>query len=174
MPVSLYCRPLLAFGLLVLAGMPTSAQTTLPGCTPRHVDKPPRTVFDCAGGLTIEAEAAARLAAATSGNGPSPETIELQGGAALIELKPDGDRPFQIRTPHAIASVRGTLYAVDVTDRKTAVFVVRGRVWVMNLNGRAGVTLTAGKGTEVRPGKRITAHKWSTARVSDLMARFGR
>ena len=168
MPVSLYCRPLLAFGLLIMADMSASAQTTLPGCTPRQIDKPRRTVFDCAGGLTIEAEAAARLSAT------APEAIELHGGAALIELKPGSGRPFQIRTPHAIASVRGTLYAVDVTDDKTAVFVVRGRVRVTRLNGRAGVTLTAGKGTEVRPGKPLIVRKWPAARVSELLARFGR
>jgi hypothetical protein len=174
MPVLLYCRPLIAFGLLILAGMSASAQTTVPGCTPRQVDKPPRTVFDCTGGLIIEAEAAARLNAGAAQSATAPDAIELQGGAALIELKPGGDRPFQIRTPHAIASVRGTLYAVDVTANKTAVFVARGSVRVTRLDGRAGVTLKAGKGTEVRPGKRFTAHKWSTARVSELMARFGR
>ena len=176
MPACCDARPLLLAILLALWFAPSAfaqTETAIPGCTPRQADNPPRMVFDCAGGLTLEAEAAAELGLAP-GDRSRGRTLELEDGAALIEVTPGRRRTFQIRTPHAIASVRGTVYAVDVTDDSTAVFVVRGRVRVTRRSGRAGVTLAAGEGTEVSAGKPIVARRWDAARVSALLARFGR
>ena len=176
MPACRDARALLVAVLLAL-WLPPSAfaqtETVIPGCTPRQADNPPRVVFDCAGGLTIEAEGAAELGLAPGNRSPG-RTLELEDGAALIEVTPGRRKTFQIRTPHAIASVRGTVYAVDVTDLSTSVFVVRGRVRVTRRSGRAGVMLRAGEGTEVSADKPIVARRWDTAKVSALLARFGR
>ncbi|NBN64928.1 anti-sigma 24 factor [Microvirga tunisiensis] len=167
---------LLAVGVLVLCGLaatPVPAQT-LDGCTRSERTDPARVVFTCANGLVIEAEAAAVLSGGTTGGTPRPDTLRLTEDAVLVEL-PSGSGPFQILTPHAIASVRGTVYAVDVEATKTAVFVERGAVTVAAAAGSAAaVTLGPGEGVEVTPGAALEVKRWPQEKVDRLMARFGR
>jgi ferric-dicitrate binding protein FerR (iron transport regulator) len=171
------CKTILAAFLFmfVVPVAPAIAQT-IPGCMPRQATNPARTVFECQGGLTIEAEAAARLGLgqASSRGGGAPTELSLEGGAALFELQPGGVKNFQIRTPHAIASVRGTTYAVNALADKTEVFVMEGRVRVTRDTGGRAVTLSRGEGIEVTPGKRLRSGRWSAARRAALLARFGR
>jgi ferric-dicitrate binding protein FerR (iron transport regulator) len=164
----------IAVAALVIASAPLAAASaqTISGCTPRTVDDPPRTVFDCAGGLSIASEAATQLGLSAPSAGQS-EVLDVQSGAALFEFTPGG-RIFQIRTPHAIASVRGTVYAVDVTPARTAIFVVRGRVLVTRREGHGSVTLQAGQGTQVAPGKRLIPRHWGKERIAALLGRLGR
>lgn len=157
--------------LLVIAP-PASAQD-LPGCTPRALPQPARTVYECAGGLTIDAEAAARLGLATRPGDGDAQAIDMDTGAALFDFK-SGGRPLQIRTPHAIASVRGTVYAVDVRPESTSVLVVEGIVRVTRRSGRSGVTLTAGRGIVVAAGRRLVSQRWDKARTDALLSRLGR
>lgn len=153
---------------------PAMAQA-IPGCTPRQATNPERTVFECPGGLTIEAEAAARLGLGQTGSsGVMPTELNLERGGALFELKPGNVKNFQIRTPHAIASMRGTIYAIDVSAEKTAILVVEGRVSVTHLRGRHGVMLSPGMGIEVRHGRGLKPARWGTARSAAMLARFGR
>src|SRR5215204_4369621 len=61
------------------------------------------------------------------------DRVEEKVDAILRRIDPEGGRPgrrsgFQVLTPHAIASVRGTIYAVDVSAGQTSVFVAQGRV----------------------------------------------
>ncbi len=159
--------------LFVSAIAPAASAQTISGCTPRTVTDPPRTVFECSGGLTIEAEAATQMGLVAPSDTGSGEVLDVRKGAALLEFTPGG-RIFQIRTPQAIASVRGTVYAVDVTEEKTSVFVVRGRVRVTRREGPGAVTLKAGRGTEVIPGQRLVSRRWDKRRVAALMSRLGR
>jgi len=85
-----------------------------------------------------------------------------------------GGQDFQIRAPHAIASVRGTVFAVDVTEGETAVFVSEGRVWVQKIGTAESVVLSAGQGVDVAPAAPLVVRRWGDQRVSDLLARFGR
>jgi ferric-dicitrate binding protein FerR (iron transport regulator) len=164
-------RALIAALALLGALSPPAFAQDLAGCAPRALTNPARTVYECAGGLKIEAEAAARLGIAP--RDAASETVEMDSGAALFDVTPGG-RGLQIRTPHAIASVRGTVYALDVTPERTAVFVAEGRVRVTRRSGRSGVTLRAGQGVEVAPGRRFSPQRWPEPRKRALLSRLGR
>lgn len=147
------------------------AQTSpLAGCAPGEAGDPPRAVFTCANGLVLEAETAARLRVVQDGGS---EATAVRAGAVLVTV-PDGE-PFQIRTPHAIASVRGTVFAVAVGEDATAVFVAEGEVGVVSVMGGAPVTLEAGEGVDVEAGATsLDVRQWSAERAAALLARFGR
>lgn len=155
--------------VLVLTG---SAVAQNQGCTSTTLRDPPRLAIRCAGGLLIEAEAAARLQIRAPAAGGPPHAVSLDGRAALITVEPG--RPFQILTPHAIASVRGTVYAVDADAEATAVFVAKGRVHVARRGGSGAVILGPGEGVDVKPGQPLIVKRWPQERVSRLFARFGR
>lgn len=140
---------------------------TLPGCTAASLDDPPRQVLDCGNGLVIEKEAAAALTAQAPQSG-----LDLQGRAVLIEVAPRDS--FQVLTPHAIATVRGTRFAVDVEAGVTSVFVVEGKVEVAHREGAAAVLLGPGEGVDVSPGEPLVVRAWPQPRVNALLARFGR
>ena len=141
------------------------------GCTRTRVGGPPREVFRCANGLVIDAEAASRIGLAVDDTGP--RDLRLDRGAVYIEARP-GAR-FQILTPVAIASVRGTEFAVDAGADGTSVFVVRGRVRVTKRQQTgATVELGPGEGVDVRSAEPLVVTTWGAARVRALLARFGR
>jgi len=156
----------LVFGLSAAAQQPT-------GCSPSIRTDPPRTVFSCRGGLTIEAEAAASFQTTSPQPAGSVQSIELNGKGLLIDLAPRRGR-FQILTPHAIASVRGTIYAVDVTAKATSVFVKEGLVRVSRRDGSEPVDLAQGDGVDVSPGVPLIVRRWSRERAGGLLGRFGR
>ncbi|MEF2549831.1 FecR domain-containing protein [Aurantimonas sp. A2-1-M11] len=171
MTVSLF-RQFVAACVLVLA-ICGSARAQQDGtCTSVTLRDPPRTAIRCPGGLIIEAEAAARLQILAPASGGPPHAIRLDGNAVLIELTTA--RPFQIMTPHAIASVRGTVYAVDVAAGTTAVFVAEGQVQVGRRSGPDAVVLGPGEGVDVSPGEALTVRLWPQERVARLFSRFGR
>ena len=74
----------------------------------------------------------------------------------------------------AIASVRGTIYAVDVMPDATAVFVARGTVAVTAKAQAKNVRLGSGEGVDIAPGKAFVVRKWGDKRVAELRARFAR
>jgi ferric-dicitrate binding protein FerR (iron transport regulator) len=156
------------FVLSLLLAASAAAQD-LPGCNARRASDPPRTVVDC-DGTVIEYETAAALGIVPRDDGG---TVLLEEGAVLVEAGGTGP-DFQIRTPHAIASVRGTVFAVEVTAEGTAVFAAEGRVRVRRFGGIDSVTLSAGQGVDVAPGEPLVTRRWGAARVEALLARFGR
>lgn len=156
-----------------LASAPGSAQDL--GCKLTTRPGPPAIEVLACDGLKIEAEAAADVKVSNDAGGASPDSARVQGGAALVTVTPGRRTPFQILTPRAIASVRGTRYAVDDAQGQTSVFVERGIVLVTRAPGGAAVTLRAGDGVDVREGAdALSVQRWSRARVKGLMARFGR
>lgn len=155
--------------LACLAFPSMAAAQSLPGCEARRASDPPRTVVDCDGTL-LEWDTASALGIVPEDGGG---TVLLDAGAALVETAAGGPE-FQIRTPHAIASVRGTVFAVEVTEGETAVFVAEGRVWVQRVGGIDSVVLGAGEGVDVAPGEPLVVRRWGAPRVAALLGRFGR
>lgn len=161
------------FSLLVVMLPHSAAAQTNAGCVKDDLGNPPRIVYQCQGGVILEAEAAAAMGFIEFGQNDRPTDVRVLSDAVLIEVTPDSGA-FQIRTPHAIAAVRGTVYIVDVSDDKTDVFVVSGAVTVSRADGSDQVELTAGLGVDVIPGEPAVVRRWPEERVSSLLARFGR
>ncbi|MBV9064636.1 MAG: FecR domain-containing protein [Methylobacteriaceae bacterium] len=153
----------------VVMAAPARAQS-IAGCKVTALTDPPREVLRCGSGLKIEAEQGAQYRLVDQNK------LEVTSRGVLIDVTPGRRGGFQVLTPHAIASVRGTLYAVDVKEEKTEtdVFVSRGRVGVENRSTRERATLGPGEGSDVIPGKPLDAHVWAAERAQKLMGRFGR
>ena len=147
-------------------------------CTETTRFDPPLRVLHCTDGLSLETERSATLRPIDRNGDGQLEGAEIGGRAVLVTLPPRS-RPrkggFQILTPHAIASVRGTVYAVDVTDAKTAVFVARGHVVVARRNAPGvSVTLAPGDGVDVAGDQGpLDVRRWPQERVRGLLERFG-
>ncbi|XDA99412.1 FecR domain-containing protein [Sulfitobacter sp. LCG007] len=168
--IDLRTRVMLGAAACASTALSALAQEVPANCELGTADDPARQILSCDDGLVIEAEAAARLGIIEG----EARSFTLEGGAALVQVA-SGQGPQQIRTPHAIAAVRGTLYAVDATQTATSVFVQEGSVGVSPLERAGdGVVLGAGEGVDVTPGAALEANTWSAARVAELMARFGR
>jgi ferric-dicitrate binding protein FerR (iron transport regulator) len=147
------------------------------GCVVQSMAGPQRQVLRCHDGLSIEAETGAEYELVDRNRDAQPDALNLRSRAVLVDAPArSGRRSFEIRTPQAIAAVRGTQWAVDVAGGKTAVFVVTGRVSVRRISGGTGsVNLGPGEGVDVEPGTApLVVRRWPAARASALLARFGR
>lgn len=142
-------------------------------CRQRQASDPPRTIYECANGIVVEAEAAVVLGLVEMDGEEGPAALDLGEGGVLIERR-DGEGELQIRTPHAIASVRGTVFVVDVAPQATAVFVIAGAVAVARPDGSDEVVLADGEGVDVQPGQPLTVRRWPDDRVEPFLSRFGR
>jgi ferric-dicitrate binding protein FerR (iron transport regulator) len=157
-------------GLLLVCG---AAFAQPAGCMSDQAGDPPRTVIRCADGLTITAEAAARLRLKV-GRGGGVRGIILDDKAVFVDTGGRRPRGFQVQAPYAIASVRGTRFAVDAAPDDSAVFVQRGTVDVTRRSSGAKVTLRDGDGVHVRPGERVlTVNQWAPAARASLLGRLG-
>src|SRR5258705_13939409 len=96
-----------------------------------------------------------------------PAGAQLDEGARLIELDPAGGaKSFQILTPHAIAAVRGTQWAMEVTPRQTSTLVIAGSVAVAHPGEKTGVLVGPGQGVDVAQDQApLTVRVWGAARV---------
>ncbi|TGD99431.1 anti-sigma 24 factor [Methylobacterium nonmethylotrophicum] len=161
---------------VILAAGAASAQT---GCREETRFDPPLRVLRCTDGLVLETEQGSGLRPIDRDGDGHLEGAEIGGRAVLVTLPPsarvrrDG---FQILTPHAIASVRGTVYAVDVTGARTSVFVRQGRVAVARRGApEASVTLGPGEGVDVDAEQApLAVRRWPQERVRALLERLGR
>jgi ferric-dicitrate binding protein FerR (iron transport regulator) len=169
---------IVGFGLMLgVALLPAFAQAqSAVGCRVEALTNPPRDVLRCGAGLTLEAEKGTKYKVIDKDRDGRPESVEVSGGAVLVDVTPGRRGGFQVLTPHAIASVRGTLYVVDVKEEKaeTDVFVSRGRVSVVDRGGSPAAMLGPGDGSDVIPGKPMDVHVWAAERVRSLMARVRR
>jgi len=105
----------------------------------------------------------------------APEATQLESGTLMIEFHASPERQnFQILTPQAVASVRGTQWIVDAAAGQTSTFVMSGTVSVTRRTGGQSVSLGPGEGVDVDVGSGPLAVKqWPAARVRTLLARFG-
>lgn len=163
---------LLVGGLLLVAMEVRGQEGT---CATRPLEAPARLEIRCSR-VTIEIEAGAEADLLDADGDGVPEGLRLDSGAALIHYGDGGkDGDFQILTPHAIASVRGTTWAVEVEARKTAVFVVEGTVIVVKRGYGSEVLLRGGEGVDADAGPApLQVRQWGAKRIEDLLARFGR
>jgi hypothetical protein len=117
-----------------------------------------------------------------------PASVQLDSGALLIEFHYKRRREFQILTPQAIASVRGTKWAMEVKPGQTSTLVLLGQVTVARKDAAEEVVVGPGQGVDVSnadAGKTVRSmsarakpapigvKKWAPDRVKALLARFG-
>ncbi|RVU13870.1 FecR domain-containing protein [Methylobacterium oryzihabitans] len=167
--------PVCAGCLVGLAGAPADAQTR-DGCRASVLSGPPREVIECPGGVSLTVEQGAAYRLVDRNRDGRPDVLDLEDKAALIEVAPHRSG-FQVRTPHAVASVRGTVWAVDAQGAVTAVLVEQGVVAVSRRGQRRAALLRAGDGVDVAAGGERgppLVKRWSAERRLRLLARFGR
>jgi hypothetical protein len=158
---------------------------SIPGVAPAHAagacalvpnDKmPSEKMLQCGDNLTIRATQGARYQPLYKKGDPLPVGIRLNDGALLIEYHPARpNEKFQILTPLAIAAVRGTKWAMDVTKAQTSTLVVDGVVAVTNRRLNLFVVLNEGQGVDITPtDTSLERHVWADERVRALLSRFG-
>ena len=132
-------------------------------------------VLRCGEGLVVRSSRDAKYHPLAAAGRETPEAIELDEGALLIEFHPSAQQSeFQILTPLAIAAVRGTKWAVEVTAARTSTFVSAGAVSVANRRLRQSVVLTKGQGVDISPSDTsVVPKQWGQARIQALLSRLG-
>jgi ferric-dicitrate binding protein FerR (iron transport regulator) len=145
------------------------------GCNLVPDDREPSVkILRCGEDLTIRIAADTDYRVTEQQGQTLPKAAQLKSGALMVEFKPGArQRTFQILTPHSIAAVRGTSWAVEVTPEQSSTLAVSGSVRVTRANGSNAVTLQAGEGADVTAGTGpITVKRWGEKRVQALLARF--
>jgi hypothetical protein len=167
-------RQRLIAALLAISAPGAAGAQTARGCTLQELTDPPRQVLRCEDGLVAETKRGADAVLGDSNGDGRPDRAIVTRGGVLIDLPARRRGGFQVLTPHAIASVRGTVYAVEAGAGSTAVFVQQGLVSVTRRDGSEGVTLGPGQGVDVDPSKPLEVRRWPRERALDFLARFGR
>ena len=170
----LAARNLTVVALAFLVGTLHEAGAQPTGCLlVSSADRPALRRFQCGEALTIVAEKGA--AVETGAERPAGQAgIIVNRGAVLFEFKPNGAQSgFQILTPHAVAAVRGTTWAVDVQAARSSIFVVSGAVAVEGRAQQGTVLRLAGERTDVGPGLPLRSGPWPAERSRALLSRLG-
>jgi FecR protein len=166
-----------ASALLFVAAMAGAVPAHAAGaCALVPNDKTPsEKMLQCGENLTVRAAPGARYQPLYKKGDPLPVGIRLNDGALLIEFHPaKPQEKFQILTPLAIAAVRGTKWAMDVTKAQTSTLVVDGVVAVTNRRLNQFVVLNEGQGVDITPtDTSLARHVWADERVRALLSRFG-
>lgn len=136
---------------------------------------PSEKMLRCGENLSVRAASGARYQPLYKKGDPLPVGIRLNDGALLIEFHPASPKEkFQILTPLAIAAVRGTKWAMDVTKAQTSTLVLNGVVAVTNRRLNQFVVLNEGQGVDITPtDTSVVAKTWGDERVRALLSRFG-
>ena len=158
--------------LFLVTGVATAQPAANMGCSLENPTSTAQTLR-CEGGVTIVAENGARFTLLDRDGNGRVDSVELSSKALLLEVpKKAGGNRFEVVTPQAIAAVRGTKWAVDVTEGKSSVFVVNGRVSVARRAGANRVVLGPGEGVDVEATGALIVKRWPPARVAALLARL--
>ena len=158
-----------------IAQSPDAATPQVLGCRVTAYADPPREVLHCADGVEIVAERAARYELVPAPDRRSVTAARLNAGGLLVTFPPARRGGFRVITPHAVASVRGTTWAVDVRATRSSVFVQEGAVTVARTGAPGAVVLRAGDGVDVEADTApLRVNRWGRERVLHLLARFGR
>jgi hypothetical protein len=170
-------RRTLAAAALFLAAIAGAAPAYAAGaCALVPNDKiPSEKILQCGGTLTVHPAQGARYQPLFKKGDPLPVGIRLTDGALLIEYHPARpNEKFQILTPLAIAAVRGTKWAMDVTKAQTSTLVLNGVVAVTNRRLNQFVVLAEGQGVDITPtDTSLVLKTWGEERVRALLSRFG-
>jgi hypothetical protein len=176
------------FLLCACAGGSASAQS---GTCVLSPDKrnPADKILRCGTELTITPAPGTVYYPAPPGADGLPASVQLDSGALLIEFNSKRRHEFQILTPQAIASVRGTKWAMEVKPGQTSALVLLGEVTVARKDAAETVVVGPGQGVDL-PGTEgggtttrslntgvkpppIGVQRWTPERVKSLLARFG-
>jgi len=132
-------------------------------------------ILHCGATLTVRPAPGTFYHPLDFGSGRSLSAVQLDSGALLIEFHPTNKRRnFQILTPQAIASVRGTRWAMEVKPGQSSTVVLQGAVQVARANTAAAVVLRSGQGVDVTDAAGpLQVKRWAPERVKALLARFG-
>jgi FecR protein len=164
-----------ALYLLAVLAVCQSAAAQTAGCVLTPDDQnPSEQILRCGDYLTIHTAPGTRYRLENPAQ-PSPNGARLDSGALMLEFHGSAGRQnFQILTPQAIASVRGTKWIVEAAAGQTSTFVVSGNVLVTRRDGEHLVHLGPGEGVDVGAGSGpIVVKQWPAPRVKALLARFG-
>ncbi len=136
---------------------------------------PSEKILRCGDSLTVQPAHGTHYRTITKVGQPLPAAIRLDDGALLIEFHPSPQQEdFQILTPLAVAAVRGTKWAMEVSPARTSTLVLAGAVAVTNRRLNQYVILREGEGVDVTPSDTtIVQKRWGDARVRALLSRFG-
>jgi hypothetical protein len=146
------------------------------GCTlVANEHDPSERILRCGDSLTVQPAHGTHYRPITKAGQPLPAAIRLDDGALLIEFHPSPQQEdFQILTPLAVAAVRGTKWAMEVSLARTSTLVLAGAVGVTNRRLNQYVILREGEGVDVTPSDTtIVQKRWGDARVRALLSRFG-
>ena len=141
----------------------------------RNEHDPSETILRCGQSLTVQPAHGTRYRMIYRRGQALPAGARLDAGALLIEFHRGAeDSDFQILTPLAIAAVRGTKWAMEVSQARTSTLVLAGAVAVTSRRLNQYVVLTEGQGVDISQGDTSVVQKqWGQARVRALLARFG-
>ena len=91
-------------------------------------------ILRCGSELTITPAPGTAYQPAAAGDDGLPASVQLDSGALLIEFNSKRRHELQILTPQAVASVRGTKWAMEVKPGATSTLVLAGEVTVARKN----------------------------------------
>jgi len=136
---------------------------------------PPEQILRCGDTLVVRTAHGTVYHPITQKGTGEPTALQVDSGAVMIEFHPSAaHKNFQILTPHAIAAVRGTKWAVEVKPAVTSTLVLSGKVAVKRLRAQQTVVLGPGEGVDVSAGTDLLVVKrWAEPRVRALLERFG-
>jgi ferric-dicitrate binding protein FerR (iron transport regulator) len=144
---------------------------------------PTEQILRCGSDLVVTPAPGTVYRAGPPGEDGLPTSVQLDSGALLIEFHSKRRQEFQILTPQAIASVRGTKWAMEVKPNQTSALVLLGQVAVARKDATDPVLVGPGQGVDVSDGTvrsmsggkpmPIGVKKWAPERVKTLLARFG-
>ena len=99
--------------------------------------------------------------------------LDLLSGIVRVTVNAATDwGRFEVRTATAVASVRGTDYLVELSDKGSAVFVAEGRVAVSSRVGAGTVIIREGQGVDVTAEyKPLVVKTWGAKRRDAALAR---
>lgn len=123
--------------------------------------------------LVVGERSTVRLSIFITDNRPHNAVVEVLEGIVRA-LLPSGHtwERFDVVTKTAVASVRSTVWIVDVKPDSTGVFVEDGNVLVSSRANQAQVYLPAGFGVDVGPqAAPMEIKAWGATRVSDVQTR---
>jgi hypothetical protein len=173
---NLLAATLVATALLVAAIAGTGSARAAGVCALVPNDREPsQKMLVCGDTLTVRPAPDTRYQMLYKKGDPLPVGARLDDGALLTEFHPANPREkFQILTPLAVAAVRGTKWAMEVTATQTSTLVLAGAVMVTNRRLNQYVVLTEGKGVDISPTDTVVWPKqWGEERIRALLARFG-
>jgi ferric-dicitrate binding protein FerR (iron transport regulator) len=182
-PTAYVCGAGVLLSLWAWAAAPAMAQA---GACVLSPDKrnPKDQILRCGSELTITPAPGTVYRPAAAGEDGLPPSVQLDSGALLIEFHCQRRHEFQILTPHVIASVRGTKWAMEVKPGQTSTLVLSGEVTVARKDDPETVVVGPGQGVDVsglgsartmdgaKP-EPIAVKQWARGRVKALLGRFG-